>query len=240
MKAKSQILILIVETTLLCASIQLHAGQTPCCGEELGAAASAGQKQAKLENLSFYKVPLVCPAAPHIGCGSASKPLLLELEHSEVVSEAWLNRAGTVMAVVWSGQSKPRQRAKALKTILKERDITVTELAGEQKQQVMKDFLSGTGWYRGADVDRLSEEEAGVIAARWIGRFREKISLTEEKGKRLQDALTAQLKLQLTGKSTREETKEEMLKIARQNLDEKDVQVLLENFGGGFVPKKEE
>jgi len=238
MKDKSQLLI--VGTTMLCTSIQLQAGQTPCCGEELGTAASAGQKQVKLQNVSFYNVPLVCPAAPHIGCGSASKPLLLELEHSEVVSEAWLNRAGTVMAVVWSGQSRPRQRAKALKTILKERDITATELAGEQKQQVMKDFLSGTGWYRGADVDRLSEEEAGVIAARWIGRFREKINLTEEKGKILQDALAAQLKRQLTGKTTREETKEEMLKIARQNLDEKDVQVLLENFGGGFVPKKEE
>jgi hypothetical protein len=144
------------------------------------------------------------------------------------------------MAVVWSGQSKPRQRAKALKTILKERDITVTELVGEEKQKAMEDFQSGTGWYKGADVDRLSEEEAGVIAARWIGRFREKINLTEEKGKMLQDALTAQLKRQLTGKTTREETKEEMLKVARQNLDEKDVQVLLENFGGGFVPKKGE
>jgi hypothetical protein len=238
MKAKSQLLI--VGTTMLCTSIQLQAGQTPCCGEELGTAASAGQKQVKLENVSFYKVSLVCPGAPHIGCGSASKPLLLELEHSEVVSEAWLNRAGTVMAVVWSGQSKPRERAKALKTILKERDITATELAGAERQKTTKDFQSRNGWYRGVDVDRLSEEEAGVIAARWIGRFREKINLTEEKGKILQEALTAQLKRQLTGKTTREETREEMLKVARQNLDEKDVQVLLENFGGGFVPKKDE
>jgi hypothetical protein len=101
MKAKSQKVI--VGTTLLLALISLRAGRLPCCAEEQAAAASAGQKQARLDNVSFYKVPLVCPAAPHIGCGSASKPLLLGLEHSEVVSEAWLNRAGTVMAVVWSG-----------------------------------------------------------------------------------------------------------------------------------------
>src|SRR6267154_1451094 len=63
--------------------------------------------------VSFYEVPLVCPAAPQIGCGSAAKPLLLELERSDVVSEAWLNRAGTIMAIVWSELSKPWQRSKA-------------------------------------------------------------------------------------------------------------------------------
>jgi hypothetical protein len=64
-----------------------------------GAAASGTRKQVDPNRVSFYKVPLVCPAAPHIGCGSASKPLLLELERSGVVSEAWLNRAGTEMAI---------------------------------------------------------------------------------------------------------------------------------------------
>ncbi|MFC0425143.1 hypothetical protein, partial [Chryseobacterium scophthalmum] len=31
-------------------------------------------------NISFYKTPLVCPAAPQIGCGSKAKPVLLSLE----------------------------------------------------------------------------------------------------------------------------------------------------------------
>src|SRR5207249_3492857 len=99
----------------------------------------------------------VCPAAPQIGCGSASKPLLLELEHSDVVSEAWLNRAGTLMAVVWSEQSKPRQRNKTLKMILTERNMTATELTVGAKRQLISVFESGKDWYRGADVDRLSE-----------------------------------------------------------------------------------
>ena len=34
-------------------------------------------------------------------------------------------------------------------------------------------------------------------------------------------------------------TREELLKIARQDLDEKDVGVLLENFGTGLCPKRD-
>ena len=31
------------------------------------------------ERISFYEVPLVCPAAAEIGCGSRAKPILLQL-----------------------------------------------------------------------------------------------------------------------------------------------------------------
>jgi hypothetical protein len=231
----------ILIVTAILASASIHWGiQTARCEDVPGTAARGAQRQVHLDRTSFYKVPLVCPAAPQIGCGSASKPLLLELEDNNAVSEAWLNRPGTVMAIVWKEQSTPRQRAKVLKAILKERNLTAMDLTGDAKQQAMRDFQSGSDWYRGADVDRLSEEEAGIIANRWIGRFREKISLTDEKAKTLQETFTAQLKRQLTGKTTREETREELLKIARQNLDEKDVAVLLENFGNGFVPKRQE
>ena len=42
--------------------------------------------------ITFYKTPLVCNAAPQIGCGSRAKPTLLELEKNPAVKEAWLNR----------------------------------------------------------------------------------------------------------------------------------------------------
>ena len=45
------------------------------------------------DRISVFKAPLVCPAAPQIGCGSASKPILLDLERQAGVLEAWLNRA---------------------------------------------------------------------------------------------------------------------------------------------------
>ncbi len=60
----------------------------------------------KDQNINFYKVPLVCNAAPTIGCGSRAKPVLKDFEESKEVSEAWLNRAGTVIAVVWKEESE--------------------------------------------------------------------------------------------------------------------------------------
>src|SRR5438093_12373547 len=64
------------------------------------------------ERVSVFKAPLVCPAAPQIGCGSASKPILLDLEKQPGVLEAWLNRAGTRIAVVWKPESDAETRSK--------------------------------------------------------------------------------------------------------------------------------
>jgi hypothetical protein len=186
------------------------------------------------QQVSFYQVPLVCPAAPQIGCGSESKPLLLELERNPAVAEAWLNRAGTLLAVVWNEQSKPKARARTVETILKERGLTAKELAGKGKRRVLTEFESRKNWYRGADVDRLSEEEAGIIAHRWIGIFREKIVMSDEQVKALQEAFTTQIKRRLTGQITRQEAKENMVKIAHQYLDEKSIAVLMENFAGAL------
>src|SRR5947199_3237117 len=236
MKQKNRILApssLVAIVTVCFSSVQ-----TGHCTDQTGVRASPAARTFESSRLSFYEVPLVCPAAPQIGCGSASKPLLLELERSDVVCQAWLNRAGTIMAIVWSEPSKLRQRSKAVKAVLKERGMAAKELTGDAKRQAVKNFQSGSDWYRGADVDRLSEEEAGVIANRWIGKFRERIVLTDEKAKVLQEAFTGQLKRQLTGQATREESREEMLKIARQQLDEKDVGVLLEAFGNGLRATK--
>ena len=188
------------------------------------------------KRVSIYQVPLVCRAAPQIGCGSASKPLLLDLENSPVVSEAWLNRAGTRMVVVWSGQSTAKERSDLLKTVLEARYIKASELIGTSRREGLKDFRVGSGWYRGADVDRLSEEEAGIIAAKWVGRIREKVSLTDAKAQALQQGFTGALKQKLTGRATRIETQEAMLRIGRENLDERDVAALLDSFKTELFP----
>src|SRR6516164_3603407 len=64
------------------------------------------------DRISIFRVPLVCPAAPQIGCGSASKPILLDLEKQPGVLEAWLNRAGTRIAIVWKPGSDAETRQK--------------------------------------------------------------------------------------------------------------------------------
>src|SRR5882757_5092815 len=75
--------------------------------------------------ITFYKTPLVCNAAPTIGCGSRAKPILLEMEKSPAVKEAWLNRSGTILAIVW--KDKPQTQTVAT-PIFKENSVSFTAL----------------------------------------------------------------------------------------------------------------
>src|SRR5438094_5498855 len=151
------------------------------------------------ERISVFKVPLVCPAAPQIGCGSASKPILLDLERQPGVLEAWLNRAGTIISVVW----KPDSDAETRRNVTAElKEDHATELEGKSRDNAMKDFLSGKGWYRGADVDRLSEEEADIIAARLVRWVQAKTELPKDKAEGLQQAFSDGLRKDLTGKAS--------------------------------------
>src|SRR5258705_7692918 len=68
--------------------------------------------QVAKQRISLYQAELVCPAASKIGCGSAAKPILLELERDAHIDEAWLNRAGTDVAVVWKETPTTKQRVK--------------------------------------------------------------------------------------------------------------------------------
>src|SRR6266446_8809685 len=149
--------------------------------------ASAGESNtAPPDRISVFKVPLQCLAAPQIGCGSRAKPILLELKRNSSVSEAWLNRAGTRIAVVWKPESNAEARGNVA-TKLQEQNAT--EIRGESRDEDLKDFSSGEGWYRGADVDRLSEEEAGIIAARLIRRVETKTPLPKGKAQEFQHDL---------------------------------------------------
>src|SRR6266851_4225024 len=79
------------------------------------------------DRISVFKVPLVCPAAPQIGCGTASKPILLALEKQPGVLQAWLNRAGTRIAVVWKPDSNGENRRDVVADL---REDNVVEMQG--------------------------------------------------------------------------------------------------------------
>jgi len=70
--------------------------------------------------------------------------------------------------------------------------------------------------------------------------YRERITVAEEKARALQEAFAASLKRQLTGQTTRNETRDELLKTARQYLGEKDVAGLLDGFGRSFLPQEKQ
>jgi hypothetical protein len=173
---------------------------------------------------NFYQAELVCPAVPKIGCGSAAKPLLIELERDAHVKEAWLNRAGTIVAVIWKEDLSSRKRAKIIQPLLKE--TKVREIKGKAREELSQDFSSGKGWYRGAQVDRLSEEEAAINAGRLLRKIRELISLTDEKARTLQKAFTSAMAHKLTSNGSMEDLQEELIRICHDNMDEKDLAVL--------------
>src|SRR6266849_4156020 len=207
-----------------------------------GAEVKATKEGTSKKDLSVYQVPWRCPAALQIGCGSHAKPILLELEQNPGVSEAWLNRPGTAVAVVWKPDAKRKARRDAERTL---KEGKASKLSGEARTKTLADFESGKGWYRGAEVDRLSEEEAGVIAARWVRRLQAKTTLAEQKAEGLRAALTEGLKKCLTGKAAMPETKEakalELGRVAGPFLDEKQLEILSEATGCGMraMPNEE-
>src|SRR5437868_13769074 len=89
------------------------------------------------DRVSVFKVPLVCPAAPQIGCGSASKPILLDLEKQPGVLEAWLNRAGTIIAIVWTSETNAETRRDLAAGLKEDRAI---ELQGHSREKAVQDF----------------------------------------------------------------------------------------------------
>ena len=174
------------------------------------------------DRISVFKVPLVCPAAPQIGCGSASKPILLDLERQPGVLEAWLNRAGTIISVVW----KPESNAEARRNVAAElKEDHAMEMQGKSRDDAVNDFLSGKGWYRGANVDRLSEEEADIIAARLVRWVQAKTPLAKDKAEGLQRAFADTLRKDLTGKSVGPNRLED---VARDYLDQEQIKILKE------------
>ena len=172
------------------------------------------------DRVSVFKAPLVCPAAPQIGCGSASKPILLDLEKQPGVLEAWLNRAGTRIAVVWKPESDAETRRKVVGDL---KEDCAIELDGASRDEAVRDFLSGKGWYHGADVDRLSEEEADIIAARLVRFVKAKTALPNNKAEPLQRAFSDLLRKDLTGKSNGPNRLED---VARDYLDAEQIKVL--------------
>jgi hypothetical protein len=127
--------------------------------------------------ISFYKVPLVCGAAPDIGCGSRAKPALLAMEQNKAISEAWLNRAGTVYAVVWKEKDMTQ---KVARPIFKKHSIAFEAMNSSESPEMLSTFRQDGKWLRGADVDKLSMEEAERIAESTTGFLLNKNEITPE------------------------------------------------------------
>lgn len=130
------------------------------------AAPSANGSSVVEQDVSFFNVPLVCNAAPSIGCGSRAKFIMLDLMKDSTVEGAWLNRKGTVMAVVWNKATSTASHRGVLKSMFSRHELPVEPVSERDRAALAEDFKVKEMWYKGSDVDALSIEEAGVIADR--------------------------------------------------------------------------
>jgi copper chaperone CopZ len=123
--------------------------------------------------ISFYKAPLVCHAAPSIGCGSKAKFMLADLEENKnAIEGAWLNKEGTVVAIKWNTGTAENQKTAIIKKISGNHDIALTTLALTEASNYAHSFPNRNKWFKGREVDALSKEEAGIIAKNTIEKYK--------------------------------------------------------------------
>ncbi len=135
-------------------------------------------------DISYYEVGLVCNAAPNIGCGSRSKPILLELDGQNEIKEALLNKAGTVIKVIWQNDVDINAKKKITEKVFRNHKIGAKHRSETQ--------IASTNWLNANDVDLLSKEEAGIIAEQLIESYRSQGELTGEQEDRLKKDIEEQ------------------------------------------------
>ncbi len=189
--------------------------------------------------VSFYEVPLACPAVRGLGCGSAAKPVLQALEKKSSIQEAWLDHPGTTLAIVWKKNTRADSRSAEIQSVADDRGIALHEITGDQREATLKSFATRNGWYRGSEVDRLSEEEAGVIVDRMVRRAMAKEPTIAVKADTLKPALLKVIHEQLVGCTStqcREDCHKKLTEIARQNLNDREFRALMEAEKQGYRP----
>lgn len=133
------------------------------------------QAKSMKENITFYEAPLVCHAAPSIGCGSKAKFMLVDLEQNkEAVEGAWLNKTGTVVAVKWNTSVDSNKKDEIIKTVSSNHKIELTTLPSTAANSYAASFPDTKEWFKGKEVDQLSKEEAGIIAQNTIASYKAK------------------------------------------------------------------
>ncbi len=194
----------------------------------LGPAMTWAQR-APADQVNFYEVPLRCPASRNLGCGSAAKPILLALEKKGTIQEAWLDHQGVTLAIVWKKGITPVERAAEIRSEAEEWHISLHELTGSLRDAILSSFMSDKAWYRGAEVDQLSAEEANIIVDRWIRRAATKVPAIAGKSESLKPALAKVIRDRFTGKDAGPDGYPQRLEgAARKSLTDAEFNALME------------
>lgn len=163
------------------------------------------------QTITLYGVSLVCGAAPAIGCGSRAKPLLLDLELQPAIKEAWLNRTGTKVAIVWRG---PAQMEEVGRPFFERHEVHYTGRdTGDYNTEPFRDEKA---WFRGTEVDRLSQEEAREIAETAVKPAMKARLISVEEAAQIKSDIEAYFREELVKLRTKQELLEDVQGNFRQ------------------------
>ena len=156
--------------------------------------------------VTYYEVPLVCGAAPEIGCGSRIKPFFLETEKENKIKESWSNRAGTVIAIIWADDfNDEKEREELIQPMFKKHTIEAKLITEENEINTLSISLNKDKWYKGMDIDLLSLEEAGVIAKELVTFAKGKSLMNERQADSIETEIKNYLKAELVKVRTLDE-----------------------------------
>lgn len=179
--------------------------------------------------ITFYTVPLVCFAAPDIGCGSMTKPLFVAAQQVKEIKAIWLDRPGTHIAIEWNGVKDTTEQEGILRPLLTKYAIQAAPVGDTGQVKALTESLGVPGkWYKGMEIDELSHEEAGVIAGDVVKPALTAGLLTAQEADGIKGDVTAYFKKdlvkvrscsELRSAATQQEWKEATMGILAKHLD---------------------
>jgi hypothetical protein len=171
-----------------------------------------------------------------------AKPVLLDLESQSTIKEAWLDHQGKTLAIVWKEGVCAAVRTEVVNAVGKAHHLPATEVTGGARDTAFRSFRLGGGWHRGAGVDRLSEEEAAIIAERIVLRVTAKAPTISTKTELLRPIIADIIRDCLVGSpdpssaQCRKTFQGDLLSVVGDHLSRTETDALLEATGAGFRP----
>ena len=146
-----------------------------------------------------------------------------------------MNREGTMLAVLPSDPAAPGAATEAFQRILLRHKLETTQLSGKPYHKAARSFSESGAWLRSADVDRLSEQEAEIVAARLVRRTNAKTPLPKEKADALRRELASIARRSFIKQDiTFDEAQKLGMEAARRLLDESQLRAFNEATEAGL------
>jgi hypothetical protein len=86
-----------------------------------------------------------------------------------------------MLAVMWARTVDREAQDESVRSILAAHRVAARKVSGAARARALRESSADGRWCRGDAIDRLSEEESAIIAARLVRRVTKKVPLSERK-----------------------------------------------------------